>query len=189
MSWKSGRIVPAALLALLLTVVLGQTAQAQSLGDLSRQQRAKKPSKTTREYTNDDIPPATLSGTAPAAPAAASKEADAKSADAAKDGEKKDGKSQAELEKEYRDRAAKLKEAVAYEEKKLDVLQRELNLAQTQYYSDPNVALREQYSRDDINKRTAEIDAQKAAVEKAKQAIADLEEELRKKSLPIGWAR
>ena len=104
-------------------------------------------------------------------------------------GEKKGEKSAAEIEKEYRDKAAKLAENVAFEERRLDVLQRDLNLTQQQYYSDPNVALREQYSRADINKRTAEIEAQKATVEKAKQAVTDLEEELRKKSLPAGWAR
>ncbi len=68
-------------------------------------------------------------------------------------------------------------------------MQRELNLAQQQFYSDPNVALREQYGREDINKRTADIEAQKATVEKAKQAISNLEDELRAKSLPAGWAR
>ncbi|MBI2817998.1 MAG: hypothetical protein HYX72_13775 [Acidobacteria bacterium] len=98
-------------------------------------------------------------------------------------------KERAELEKQYRDRFAKLRESLAYEEKKLDVLQRELNLAQTQFYSDPNAALREQTFRTEINQRTQEIERQRATVANAKQAIADLEEELRKKGLPPGWAR
>ena len=68
-------------------------------------------------------------------------------------------------------------------------MQRELNLMQQQYYPDPQIALQQQYSREDINKRNADIEVQKANVEKAKQAIADFEDELRQKSLPAGWAR
>src|SRR5262249_27218612 len=140
-----------------------------------------------------DIPPATLSGTpAPAAEnqSEGSKDA-AKPSEAGKTGEvaKNDEKSQADLEKEYRDKFAKAREDQSLEERRLDVMQRELNLAQIQYYQDPNVALQQGYSRDDINKRTDDIEKQKAAVEKAKQAVTDLEEELRTKGLPAGWAR
>ena len=174
--------------ASLLLALAVQVAHGQSLADLSRQERAKKTSKTTKEYTNDNLPRATLADAAPAAAAEAAKPAEAAKGDE-QPGEKKGEKSAAEIEKEYRDKAAKLAENVAFEERRLDVLQRDLNLTQQQYYSDPNVALREQYSRADINKRTAEIEAQKATVEKAKQAVTDLEEELRKKSLPAGWAR
>jgi hypothetical protein len=99
------------------------------------------------------------------------------------------GPDMAKLEKEYRDKFKQLRDVQAYEEKKLDVLQRELNLMQTQYYSDPNVAMREQTFRGQINQHTQEIEQQKGAVEKAKKAVADLEEELRKKGLPSGWAR
>lgn len=99
------------------------------------------------------------------------------------------GPDMAKLEKEYRDKFAKLRDALAYEQKKLDVMQRELNLMQTQFYSDPNVAMREQTFRGQINQRTQEIEQQKGNVDKAQKAIADLEEELRKKGLPAGWAR
>jgi hypothetical protein len=187
--WLSKVLQAGCLLAVMLMLVPAP-GRAQSLADLARQERAKKQSKTVKEYTNDDIPKATLSGS-PAAPATA--KAEAAKGEEGKDGEpaKKDDteQKQADLEKEYREKAVKLKENLTTEERRLDVLQRELNLAQQQYYSDPNVALREQYSRDDINKRTAEIEAQQQNVDKAKQAITDLEEELRKKDLPPGWAR
>ena len=119
---------------------------------------------------------------------------DAKAAEGTKDaGAKTEAKpaekSQADLEKEYRDRFAKLREAHSYEQKKLDVMQRELNLMQMQFYTDPNVALHEQTFRGEITKRTQDIDQQKASIEKAQKAIDDLEEELRKKGLPAGWAR
>lgn len=185
-----------ALMALL--ALLAPAGQGQSLGELSRQERARKSGKTAKEYTNDNIPAAALAGSAPAAPADGAQPGTAQAGDAAQAGaatgdakpaEAGVAKKPEEVEKEYREKAARLKEDLAIEERRLDVLQRELNLTQQQYYSDPNVALREQYSREDINKRTAEIDAQKALVDKAKQAIADLEDELRRNRLPAGWAR
>ena len=98
-------------------------------------------------------------------------------------------KSQEELEKEYRMKFAELRENLSLEERKLDILQRELNLMQQQYYSDPAATLREEQSRSSINTRIAEIEKQKGVVEMAKQAVAALEEELRVKGLPAGWAR
>jgi hypothetical protein len=180
-----------ALLAIWMLASIGNV-YGQSLGDLARQERAKKkmePPAAGKVYTNADIPPAEISGTPPAEAAADQSATEKK--EAAKPGEpaKPPEESQADLEKEYRDKFAKLRENLDLEQRKLDVEQRELNLAQIQYYQDPNVALQQGYSRDDINKRTAEIEKQKAAVEKAKQAVADLEEELRTKGLPPGWAR
>ena len=165
-------------------------AQTQSLAELARQERAKKGQavRSGRVFTNEDIPAATMSSApAEAQPAAETKEGEPPAATEQAAGAQE--KTSADIEKEYRDKFAKLKEAQDLEERRLDVMQRELNLAQQQFYSDPNVALREQYGREDINKRTADIEAQKATVEKAKQAIADLETELRAKSLPPGWAR
>ena len=166
-------------------------AQAQSLADLARQQRAKKHQepKGGKVFTNEDIPAPTLSAApTPAQPAGETPAGAPATAEGAQPAAATQ-KSPEELEKEYRDKFTKLREDQTLEERRLDVMQRELNLAQQQVYSDPNVALREQYGREEINKRTGEIETQKAAVEKAKQAVADLEEELRTKSLPAGWAR
>jgi len=165
-------------------------AQAQSLADLARQQRAKKQQepKGGKVFTNEDIPAPTLAGTPPSQPAGEAPAGAPATAEGAQPAAATQ-KSPEELEKEYRDKFTKLREDQTLEERRLDVMQRELNLAQQQVYSDPNVALREQYGREEINKRTGEIETQKAAVEKAKQAVADLEEELRTKSLPAGWAR
>jgi hypothetical protein len=189
-------IRPALTLILLWTAVsLATPLGAQSLADLARQTRAKKQEapKTEKVFTNDTIPVATISSapteTAAAPEAAAKPEAEQSAAgEGAAAGESAEPTA-AEVEKEYRDRFAGLNQNLDTETRRLDVLQRELNLAQQQFYSDPNVALREQYNREEINKRTEEIEAQKTAVEKAKQAIADLETELRQKNLPIGWAR
>ncbi|OFW10551.1 MAG: hypothetical protein A3G20_05685 [Acidobacteria bacterium RIFCSPLOWO2_12_FULL_59_11] len=181
---------------------LTTTLYSQSLVELARQERAKKAQEgAVKVYTNEDVGSATSS---PAAPAAAETQAPAAptpgaapqasgaaapaGAQPSQTAEPKE-KTPAELEKEYREKFAQLRDKLSYEEKKADVMQRELNLMQIQNYSDPNVAMREQYARTEINTRTQEIEAQKQAVEQAKQAIADLEEELRRKDLPPGWAR
>lgn len=195
------RMPLAAFLPLLMGICLLDTVFGQSVADLAREERARtaRERKPAKVYTNDDI----RSPSAPATAASPAKESEkkqesakqgaaAKAAPGGKEESKKEeppAKSQADLEKEYRDRFAKLRENLAYEQKKLDVMQRELNLMQTQFYSDPNVALREQTSRDQINQRTQEIEQQKAVVEQANKAITDLEEELRRKNLPTGWAR
>jgi hypothetical protein len=206
---KTRWILRAALLPCLAGIFLLGTLFSQSLADLARQERARKSreGKTGKVFTNDDIRSSAPSPPAPAPTAAkdiqgkpseapAKEAADGKDAKTPAAGGKEEpkppedsAKKQAELEKQYRDRFAKLREALAYEEKKLDVMQRELSLMQTQYYSDPNVAMREQTFRGQINQRTQEIEQQKAAVDKSKQAISDLEEELRKKGLPPGWSR
>jgi septal ring factor EnvC (AmiA/AmiB activator) len=72
--------------------------------------------------------------------------------------------------------------------RELDILQREFNLKQQQFYQDPNAALKQQYSRDDLNKTQSEIDAKKQAVERDKQALSGLEDELRKAGGDPGWA-
>jgi len=74
-------------------------------------------------------------------------------------------------------------------------MQREYNLKQQQYYSDPNTAMRQQYNNyaggrgpelNDLNKK---IDEKKQQIEQDKQAISDLEDQLRKEGLPPGWSR
>ena len=184
------------LLTLLLGAFLLSPLYGQSVADLARQERARKGQerKAGKVFTNEDIRAATIGGEAPAASAPAEQAAATTATGKAPEaGEAKpgptDATAQAALEKEYREKFAKLREQVTYEEKKLDVLQRELNLMQMQYYSDPNVALRELNTRGEINQRIQEIEAQKGTIEKAKQAVADLEEELRRKNLPPGWAR
>ena len=60
-------------------------------------------------------------------------------------------------------RAKKLRDKLAAAEQELDVLQRELNKDQVQYYPDPQKALTQQYhNRSDINEKSAKVDAKKA---------------------------
>ena len=82
-----------------------------------------------------------------------------------------------------------MRDKIAQSEKELDLLQRELEKAQVQYYPDPQKALMEQNSRKDINQTTSKIDAKKKEIEQLKQSFSDLEDDLRKAGGDPGWAR
>ena len=77
---------------------------------------------------------------------------------------------------------------LADDSKELDVLQREFNLKQVQFYSNPNVALREQYSRKDLDDTQAQINTKKQDVDKDNQAIQRPARELRTSGGEPGWA-
>ncbi|HXR09179.1 MAG TPA: hypothetical protein VN792_00320, partial [Candidatus Acidoferrales bacterium] len=70
----------------------------------------------------------------------------------------------------------------------LDILQREFNLKQNQFYTDPTAELKQEYSRQDLNDTKAKIDAKTAAVEQDKADISNLEDELRQAGGDPGWA-
>jgi anion-transporting ArsA/GET3 family ATPase len=70
----------------------------------------------------------------------------------------------------------------------LDVLQREYNLKQQQYYSDPNTAMREQFNRQDLTDTKTKIDDKTAAIAQDKQAISDLEDSMRQAGGEPGWS-
>jgi hypothetical protein len=74
-------------------------------------------------------------------------------------------------------------------EKELDVLQRDLNVNSVQYYSDPNKALREQYSRRGTNAQRQKIEEKKLEIKKLSESRSDLEDELRHAGGDPGWAR
>ncbi len=75
-----------------------------------------------------------------------------------------------------------------YDARELDVLQREYSLKQQQYYSDPNMAMREQFSRQDLTETKTKIEDRTAVVAADKQSISDLEDQLRQAGGEPGWA-
>jgi chromosome segregation ATPase len=81
------------------------------------------------------------------------------------------------------------RDRIARAEKELDILQRELEKAQVQYYPDPQKAMTEQNTRGDINDKTAKIDAKQKEIAQLKQGLDDLEDQLRKAGGDPGWAR
>jgi hypothetical protein len=180
------------------------SSQSDSLGDAARKARAQKkdPSKPAKVFTNEDV--GSLKGTisvignepAPGTGAFKTAEknddkkpangADAKATNGA---DLKDAKKEQPKDEPYwRAKFAAARKTLAEDTKELDILQREFNLKQEQYSQDPNWAMREQNSRADINKTQSEIETKKQDIEKDKQALSDLEDELRKAGGNAGWA-
>jgi chromosome segregation ATPase len=95
----------------------------------------------------------------------------------------------AKAEADWRKRFKEQRENIARAEKELDILQREAQKDQIQYYPDPQKAMTEQYTRKDINEKDAKIEAKRKEIEQLKQGLADLEDALRKAGGDSGWAR
>jgi len=181
----------AALVAVLALSASSATAQDQSSDDVAaaarrareQQKNAPKPAKVV---TNDDFPSTPPPTPPPASDQKASSDgkqgADQTSAE---DAAENDPKSEAYWRKRFK----KLHDKLAQSEKELDILQRELDKNQVQYYSDPQKALMQQHDRSDINEGTAKIDAKKKEIDSLKQQLSDLEDELRKSGGDPGWAR
>jgi predicted RNase H-like nuclease (RuvC/YqgF family) len=92
-------------------------------------------------------------------------------------------------EKAWRKRFSEQHEKIARAEKELDILQREVEKSQVQYYADPQKAMTEQNNRAEVNEKTAKIDAKKKELDALKQQLDDMETELRKSGGDPGWAQ
>ena len=88
----------------------------------------------------------------------------------------------------WRGRFADANKKLADDQHEMDISQRELNLKQQQYYADPMAALKQEYSRQDINDSRTKIDELNARVEQDKTDLANLEDELRQAGGNPGWA-
>lgn len=165
---------------------------SDSLGDAARKARAQKKGsiKPAKVFTNDDVGGLTgtisVIGAEPVPTSAADKTAG--KADEKKTPVTDSKKESAKDEASWRAKFATARKVLAQDTKELDVLQREYNLKLEQYSQDPNWAMHQQNSREDINKTQAEIEAKKQDIDKDKQALSDLEDELRKSGGEPGWA-
>jgi predicted RNase H-like nuclease (RuvC/YqgF family) len=89
----------------------------------------------------------------------------------------------------WRRRFQTQRDKITKAEKELEILGRELEKAQMEYYPDPQKAMKQQNSRADINAINAKIDAKKKEVAQLQQGLDDMEEQLRKSGGDPGWAR
>jgi chromosome segregation ATPase len=162
----------------------------------AREQK-KTESKPKKVYTDDDFrpAPAAASSAKAAAPAQPGAEGAEGTAQATGKGEKKEtaqAEKQAEKEdpeQKWRKRFKEMHGKIAQAEQELDILQRELDKGQVQYYTDPTKALEEQNSRKEIDEKTNKINEKRKEIEQLKQNLSDMEDELRKSGGDIGWAR
>lgn len=157
-------------------------APQESLGEAARRLREQKKEapKATKVFSNDDL-------TVPAAGTPATAGEGAAPGKAA--GTTEAAPSGSMGEKAWRAKFASLRHKLEQDQANLAVLQRELSTLNLQSYTDPVKAMQQQFSREDINKKTAEIDACKKQIEADQQALDDAETELRKAGGDAGWAR
>jgi chromosome segregation ATPase len=94
-----------------------------------------------------------------------------------------------ESEAQWRKRFAELHEQLEYAQRELSVLQREWSVSLNQYYPNPMKAMREQFTRREIDALAKKIRDKKAEIAQLKQTISDLEDDLRHSGGPPGWAR
>ncbi len=163
------------------TMVSPPAPQQESLAEAARRAReAKKDaSKPPTVFTNDNLP--TRGGISTVG---------ATSSDKHDDADKDDSKSDnANGEKAWRDKFAGLRAKLARDQEDLNVMQRELGVLDLQNYSDPVKAMQQSLTRDDINKKAADIDAKTQAIKADQQAIDEAEDALRKSGDDSGWAR
>jgi chromosome segregation ATPase len=188
---KAFLFVPALCLA-------GLSAAAQQTGDpvadaARKAREAKKDTtKPKKVYTDDDFK---KSVPEQAAPSAATNDASGKAAGTtgqvtgasgkAGDEPKEDPNSESAWRKRFQAQRGKIAKA----EKELDILTRELEKAQVEYYPDPQKAMQQQNTRADINAINGKIDAKKQELDQLKKGLDDLEDQLRKSGGDPGWAR
>jgi phage-related minor tail protein len=163
------------------------------VADAARRAREQKKSapKPKKVFTDDDVvirpapePPAPANtGESKGVPTSASAAATGNGETAAI--EKEDTNS----EKYWRKRFAAQRRKIDDTQQELDVLQREAEKADVQYYSDPQKALKEQYTRDEINAKNDKIAAKKKELADLKRQLGEMEDELRRTGGDSGWAR
>jgi chromosome segregation ATPase len=167
----------------------GQQQTGDPVADAARKAREQQKTapKPKKVYTDDDVKPATPATEAGAAATAPQGAAGAQAA--AENPQGAGGEKKEDAETAWKKRFSDQRGKIASAEKELDLLQRESEKAQVQYYNDPQKALMEQNTRKDINEKNAKIEAKKQEIASLKQQLSDLEDELRKSGGDPGWSR
>jgi chromosome segregation ATPase len=164
----------------------------ESVADAARKAQAAKKTAPKAKMTIDNDNLGTLTGVVnvvgvePAPPEDQTKKpaTDEKTPKTAAAGDKAPPKDEAY----WRDKFADANKKLMDDAHELDITQREFNLKQEQFYTDPMASLKQEYSRQDLNDSKAKIDEKAAAVEQDKTDISNLEDELRQAGGDPGWA-
>jgi len=180
---KTTQVVLGALLLASPICASPQQQQQSSAAEAARKAREQKKTapKASKVFTNDNL--ASAGGGVSVVGTVAPPEKPQEEAKGTPTAAKEKG------EAYWRARFAEARSKLSQAEKELDILQRELNLLQVQYYSDPNKALRQQFDRSEINNHRKKIADKQAEVQQLRQALSDLEDQLRQAGGPPAWVR
>ena len=199
------RVARAAAAAACLWLAFAADAQAQSLGDVAREEAARRNKVATsgKAYTNANLepaPPPAVAAPASAAPAsqsgasgqAASGQAPSGAAapaagtPAAKSDKK--GEPDKKDEKYWRERLKTTREAKARAESFAEALQSRINALSTDFVNRDDPAQRSVIAAD-RQKALDELARVKKEIQEHTKALADLQTEARREGVPPGWVR
>jgi len=171
-----------------------QSATGDPVADAARKARQEKKSasKPKKVFTDDDVAAKPAVAEAPASSSPTSNPTDTTPAPTAQSGSQDDSSAKKEdrnSEAQWRKRFAAQRKKIAVAEEELNVLQREAEKADVQYYPDPQKALNEQHTRNEINEKNDKIAAKKKEIADLKQQLSDMEDEVRSTGGDPGWAR
>jgi hypothetical protein len=169
-----------------------QSSTGDPVADAARKAREQKKiaPKPKKVFTEDDIAPKPAADVP--APSNVSSNPDSGIAQSttsvSKNGES-EKKEDPNSESAWRKRFAAQHRKIADAEEALGVLQREAEKADLQYYSDPQKAMNEQFTRQEINEKNDKIAAKKKEIADLRQQLSDMEEQLHNAGGDPGWAR
>jgi hypothetical protein len=173
----------------------GAAASAQSLGDVAKQEEARRKSVKNpgKLYTNENLRPDTSSPPEPSAPTAppadsAQTTPAAPAATAPKEGDKPAADDQKKDEKYWKDRLTEARTALDRSKTFADALQSRINALTADFTSRSDPAQRAVVERD-RQKALAELDRVSQEIKDNTKAITDIQEEARKAGVPAGWYR
>jgi hypothetical protein len=181
------RVLPVILLA---AVLAGVTAAAQSLGELARQEEARRKAIASpgKVYTNDSLKRDTSKPVAPpaapaqgAAPAAADSSPEPPAQEAKKDEPRRD-------ETYWRKRMEGARLALSRAQIFAEALQSRINGLSTDFAARDDPAQRAVIAQE-REKALAELDRVKQEIQQLTKGITDIQDEARRASVPPGWLR
>jgi len=172
------------LFSLTAVLVLTSTASAHSLGDVARQEEARRKTIASagKVYTNDSLrpepgatAPAAAAATAPAAPPDKPEKRDA-------------GQDPKKEEAYWKQRIAAERTALSRAQLFAESLQSRINALTNDFSSRDDPFQRNQIGQD-RQKSIAELDRVHKEIADHTKAITDIQEEARKAGVPAGWVR
>jgi hypothetical protein len=172
------------LLSAAAVVVLTGSAAAQSLGDVARQEEARRKAVTSagKVYTNDSLrtePPVTAPAPATGTPAATAPNAS----------EKREASQEPKKDEAYwKQRIAAERTALSRAQLFAESLQSRINALTNDFSARDDPFQRNQIGQD-RQKSLAELDRVRKEIADHTKAITDIQEEARKAGVPAGWVR